>query len=161
MPGSLTAGFGALAPPGWALWGSPYYALIVTRAELAARLVPLLEALPDEVLSVSLFGSYASDSAGPHSDVDLAFWRRTKSEPVASQQPYALAAALESSLGREVDLVELNHATPDLLHEVLRDGIVLLDRDPDARVRLEVAARAHYFDMLPVLRRYRRQGTAP
>lgn len=133
----------------------------MTRAELAAKLVPLLETLPEEVLSVSLFGSFARDSAGPQSDVDLAFWRRTPSEPVASQQPYALAAVLEGALGREVDLVELNRATPDLLHEVLREGVVLLDRDPDARVRFEVAARAHYLDMQPVLRRYRRQSAGP
>ena len=54
-----------------------------------------------------------------------------------------MAAQLELALGREVDLIELNRAPPDLLHEVLRDGEVLLDRDPAFRVRQEVRARAH------------------
>jgi hypothetical protein len=47
------------------------------------------------------------------------------------------------------------------VHEVLRDGVIVLDRDPDLRTQLEVRARAEYLDMLPVLRRYRRPRAAP
>ena len=132
----------------------------VTRKELEAGLVPLLALLPEEVVSVYVFGSFARGTQTPHSDVDLAFWRRTPSAPVLKEQPYGLAAQLERTLGREVDLVELNHAPPDLLHEVLRDGVIVLDREPDLRVRFEVAARAQYLDMLPVLRRHRRGRAA-
>lgn len=71
-----------------------------------------------------------------------------------------MAAALERELAREVDLIELNTAPPDLVHEVLRDGVILLDRDPDFRVRHEVSARANYLDLLPVPRRYRRAREA-
>ena len=130
----------------------------MTRSELEARLVLLLAALPEEITSVYLFGSFARGTQGEASDVDLAFWRRSKSAPTLAEQPYASAAALERALGREVDLVELNRAPPDLVHEVLRDGQVLLDRDPDFRVRCEIDARAAYLDLLPVLRRYRRGG---
>lgn len=132
----------------------------MTRAELERRLAPLLAALPAEVAAVYLFGSFARDEARHDSDVDLAFWRREDSAPKLGEQPYALAAKLELELGREVDLVELNHATPDLAHEVLRDGVLLLDRDPALRVRREVHARAHYFDMQPLLRRYTRAESA-
>ena len=38
----------------------------------------------------------------------------------------------------------------------MRDGQLLFDRDPAARVRFEVAARNAYFDILPMLERYRR-----
>lgn len=119
-----------------------------------------MSALPETVVAVYVFGSFARGDAGPDSDVDLAFWRRERSRPVLAEQPYSLAAQLEQALGREVDLVELNRAPPDLVHEVLRDGKVLLDRDPAFRVRAEVRARAEYLDMLPVLHRYRR-GAAP
>lgn len=125
------------------------------RDELEARLLPLLSALPSDVVAVYLFGSCARGLATAASDVDLAFWRRSKSAPRFAEQPYALAAELEARLGRQVDLVELNAAPPDLVHEVLRDGRVLLDRDPAFRTRAEVAARATYLDLLPVLRQYR------
>jgi hypothetical protein len=50
----------------------------------------------------------------------------------------------------------MNHAAPDLLHRVLRDGEILLDRDPSFRIQFEVRTRNEYFDLLPILRRYRR-----
>jgi hypothetical protein len=46
----------------------------------------------------------------------------------------------------------------DLVHRVLRDGVLLLERDRSARIRFEVRARNDYFDLLPHLRRYRRFG---
>jgi hypothetical protein len=79
---------------------------------------------------------------------------------VRDEQPFALAAQLEQALGCEVDLVELNRAAPDLVHEVLRDGRVVLDRDPAFRVRAEVRGRADYLDLLPVMRHYRRRAAS-
>jgi len=38
---------------------------------------------------------------------------------------------------------------------VLRDGRLVLDRDPGARIRLEVRARNEYFDLEPIGRLYR------
>lgn len=124
--------------------------------DLLNQLRSVLKGAPEEVLAVYLYGSQARGTGQPGSDIDLAFWRRTQSAPRLADQPYGLAVALEAALGREVDLVELNRAPVDLVHEVLRDGIIVLDRDPDARVRYEVRARAFYLDMLPVLRQYRR-----
>ena len=55
-----------------------------------------------------------------------------------------------------VEAVVLNGASPDLMHRVLRDGILVLDRDRVARLRFEVQARNEFFDMAPVRRLYRR-----
>ena len=49
----------------------------------------------------------------------------------------------------------MNGAPLDLLHRVLRDGILVLDRDPLRRAEFELAARTQYMDFLPVLLRYR------
>jgi len=54
-----------------------------------------------------------------------------------------------------VQIVVLNRASPDLVHRVLRDGQILVDRDRPRRLRFEVQARNEYFDIAPVLRRYR------
>jgi hypothetical protein len=74
-----------------------------------------------------------------------------------------LADALQAALGHRVDLVVLNHASADLVHRVLRDGILVCERNRSARVRFEVRLRNEYFDMEPIRRRYRQpavQGTA-
>ncbi len=57
---------------------------------------------------------------------------------------------------RENRLVVLNRAPPDLVHRVLRDGKLVLDRSPSKRIRFEVKARNEFFDLLPILRQYRR-----
>ena len=49
----------------------------------------------------------------------------------------------------------LNRAPADLVHRVLRDGKLVLDRAPAARVRFEVRSRAEYFDLAPLRALYR------
>ena len=61
----------------------------------------------------------------------------------------------ERRLRRPVDLLILNQTPVDLIHRVLRDGILIHDRNPSARIRFEVKARNEYFDLLPYLRQYR------
>ena len=83
-------------------------------------------------------------------------WRGTR--PTLEGLQTGLADALSEAAGRTVDLVVLNHAPPDLVHRVLRDGVLLLERDRSARIRFEVKARNEYFDLLPYLREYRRRS---
>jgi hypothetical protein len=49
----------------------------------------------------------------------------------------------------------MNRAPADLVHRILRDQHLLLDLEPSARVRFEVASRNRYFDLKPLLARYR------
>lgn len=71
----------------------------------------------------------------------------------------AIESELECLLGRPVQVVALNRASPDLIHRVLRDGRLVLDLDRSARIRFEVRSRNQYFDMAPVRRLYRRYPT--
>lgn len=110
------------------------------------------------IAAVYLFGSVARGTAGEHSDVDVAVLFEVSPPRSLDGLPVDLAAALEEVLGRRVDLVVLNHAPADLSHRVLRDGILVAEANPSARIRFEVRARNEYFDLEPVLRRYRRTG---
>ncbi len=67
-----------------------------------------------------------------------------------------IESALERALRIPVAVVVLNGAPSDLVHRVLRDGILLLDRDRAARIRFEVQSRNEYFDLAPLRRLYRR-----
>lgn len=108
------------------------------------------------VICAYLFGSVARGEQGLASDVDIAVLfdsppPRTLLGPVSRLQD-----TIEKALSTGIDLVVLNHAGPDLVHRVLRDGILICDRDPGRRVLFEVQSRNEYFDIQPYLVEYRK-----
>ena len=125
-------------------------------AELESRLRTLVARAPDEVLAVYLYGSRARGTASMESDVDLAVLLRTRPAPTLKGVARDLEALIERGLRVPVEVIVLNAAAPDLAHRVLRDGVVLLDRDRAARLRFEVQSRNEYFDLAPLRRLYRR-----
>lgn len=116
------------------------------------------ESQPDGVVCAWLFGSMARGTARPDSDVDVAVLCDRDPPQTLEGSATAMAGDIEAAIGHPVDLVMLNRAPVDLIHRVLRDGVLLLERDRDARVRFEVKARSEYFDLKPHLDRYRRAG---
>jgi predicted nucleotidyltransferase len=112
------------------------------------------------VVAAYVFGSVARGEADEASDVDLAVLLEDGSEPTLDGLGLGLAGELEQCLGVVFDVVVLDRAPVDLVHRVLRDGLLVLDRDPPRRIRFEMRARREYLDLLPVLRRYRRQECA-
>ena len=93
-----------------------------------------------DVVAAWLFGSFARGDARADSDVDVAvLFRRT---PAATLDAPPLRLA-------------------DLRARVLRDGVLLVDRDPSLRIRFEVRTRNEWFDLQPILREYRRLEKRP
>lgn len=123
---------------------------------LAATIGGVLERGHRDVLTAYLFGSTARGTRRASSDVDLGILLAGGPPTTLQGLKLDLEGELERSLDLPVQLVVLNSAPPDLVHRVLRDGILLLDRDPSARIRFETGARREYFDLLPYLRQYRR-----
>lgn len=123
--------------------------------DLLAALRVFLRKAPEDVVCAYLFGSAARGGPRGTSDVDVAIL--TLADPLATLESrrFELAAELERVVRRPVDLVILNDAPADLVHRVLRDGQLLLERDKSARLRFEVRARNEYFDLQPILERYR------
>lgn len=111
-----------------------------------------------DIVAARLFGSVARGSSHGRSDIDvgvlLAAGRPqslTEFGPVTDLQD-----DLEAALGRPVDVVVMNGAPPDLLHRILRDGILVHESDHRRRLEFELQARNEYWDLLPILERYRR-----
>lgn len=106
----------------------------------------------DRVVAGMLFGSQASGTAGPLSDVDVAVWLDPElpRERLAALRSELTLAVVEALGTDEVDVVVLNGAPPLLRHRALSGGTRLFDRDPRARVRLETAALLDYFDTAPL-----------
>lgn len=124
-------------------------------AAVERRLSQRLAAEP-EVPVAYLFGSVARGDFHARSDVDVGVLFASEPPRTLEGLGLDLEADLERAAGHRVQLVVLNRAPVDLIHRVLRDGVLLKDSDPSARIRFEVKARREYFDLLPFLRRYRR-----
>jgi predicted nucleotidyltransferase len=111
-----------------------------------------------EVAAAWLFGSQARGTAGPRSDVDVAVLLRGGAPAALARSDYVAAVQgdLEGALRKAVDVVVANGAAPDLLFRVLRDGVLVHEVDHERRILFEVAVRNEYWDLLPILDRYRK-----
>jgi len=108
-----------------------------------------------DVAAVYLFGSAARRTARVDSDVDVAVLFHAPPRRTLNGPRLNIEGELERTLGVPVDLVALNDAPVDLRIRVLRDGRLLIDGDPSARIAFEVRTRNEAFDLEPVLTRYR------
>ena len=72
----------------------------------------------------------------------------------------SLIRRLEHDPGLPVQVVVLDSAPPDLVHRVLRDGVLVLENDASRRVRFEVASRRESLELVPILQCYRRTAKA-
>jgi predicted nucleotidyltransferase len=127
----------------------------VHAADVDVALQEFFATTAPEIVAAYLFGSHARGTARADSDVDVAILY-DPAPPVSLEDfPFDIETALERRLGRPVQAIVLNRAPVDLVHRVLRDGRLLLDRDRGKRIRFEVRARAEFLDLKPVLDRYR------
>jgi len=128
----------------------------VVEAGLEERLRSVVEAATDEVVAVYLYGSRARGTSRPGSDLDLAVLLQHAPPATLTSPARDVEDAVERSFRIPTQAVVLNTAPADLVHRVLRDGVLLLDRDRATRIRFEVQARNEYFDLAPLRRLYRR-----
>jgi predicted nucleotidyltransferase len=130
----------------------------IARQEMLQQLQTFFNHRHPDIVCVYLYGSMARGAARQGSDVDVAVLYAAPPPSTLEGLGSALSSQLEDLLARPVDLLVLNRAPLDLIHRVLRDGILVYDANPSARIRFEVQARNAYFDLLPYLRAYRRQA---
>jgi uncharacterized protein len=110
-----------------------------------------------DVIAVYLFGSVARGDATARSDVDVAVLLAAGEprQPSDYDSVFAMQDDLEERLRRRVDVIVANAAPLDLLHRVLRDGVLVSDAEPRRRQEFELNVRTQYFDFLPLLLRHR------
>lgn len=108
------------------------------------------------IAAVYLFGSVAKGTSHLRSDVDIGVLYERPPPLTLMGQPFAEEADLAEQFARRVQIVVMNQAPADLIHRILRDGILVLEPNKSCRVAFEVRSRNEYFDILPMLREYRR-----
>lgn len=125
------------------------------RDQVVARLRSFFTTYDADVVAAYLFGSTARGQARPGSDVDVAVLLAAPPPATLASIPVELESALTHDLGITTQVVILNRSPVDLVKRVLRDGILIAERDRSRRIAFEVRARNAYWDLLPVLERYR------
>jgi hypothetical protein len=120
------------------------------RDENALGSIGALVAGCPRVCAAWVFGSVARGEATAASDLDLAVLLDGASTAVDDEALRGLGVALErfSPSGR-VDIVVLGPQGPVFRHRVLREGRLVLDRDPDARRAFETQTIIDYLDWKP------------
>lgn len=113
------------------------------RLELAADLLDARFGLD----ALYLFGSQAKGSASADSDVDLA---ALFARPVAPGERIAVLGELCAALGRDVDLVDLDGASPIVAMQVLRHGRLVRETNRRRRIAFEAATPGRYEDLVRV-----------
>ena len=129
-------------------------------ASIEQALRKFFAARPAGIVAAYLFGSVARGTAGARSDVDVAVLYEATPPATIEGLPLDLENAIHQVVARPVQVIVLNTAPVSLVHRVLRDGVLVLDRAPSARIRFEVRARNEFFDLQPILARYRRRALA-
>jgi predicted nucleotidyltransferase len=109
-----------------------------------------------DVVAVYLYGSAAR--AEPARDLDIAvLFRSAPSAPAVLERMAADLQRHGAPHGPEIDLRPLNGTAPRFQASVLREGKVLVDRDPPARVEAEARALSAWLDYQPVWQHMRRR----
>lgn len=103
-----------------------------------------------------LFGSQATGRTHPRSDVDVAVW--PAESPTTATKLLAWVAELEDILGKEVGLVLVSpDLDPVLGFEIVRDGRLVFESEPDLWLRQRAQLWHAYNDSLPFRRAARQQ----
>ena len=117
--------------------------------QVQTAILHVLEAFP-EIKIASVFGSAARGRLTSMSDIDVAVAAETKL-PLATR--LAMALQLSQALHREVDLIDLQDVTGEILQQSLCQGVKLLQKDAGLYARLIQRLWFDQADMMPYRRR--------
>ena len=97
-----------------------------------------------------VFGSAARDRLTRHSDIDVAVAADTK---LSLETHIELITQLSQALHREVDVVDLQDVSGEILQQSLCHGVQILQKDTALHAQLLSRMWFHEADMMPYIRR--------
>jgi len=108
-----------------------------------------------EIVAVYVYGSIISGIYRKDSDLDIGILL-DDAFPEEPLYPARLAREIKirGNIDRPVDVQILNHCSLRFLHQVLRNGELILSRDEGKRVEFESTALCRYIDFKPFYQEY-------
>ncbi|MCK4474441.1 nucleotidyltransferase domain-containing protein [Candidatus Bathyarchaeota archaeon] len=108
-----------------------------------------------EILTAYLYGSTVKGYKGKESDIDVGLLLKKDFEAEALY-PARIAGEIKEKCGldQEVDVRILNKRPYRFLHQVIREGEVILSTDERERVKFETSIIDRYIDFKPFYEQY-------
>ena len=107
-----------------------------------------------DILFGYLFGSKAKGYANERSDWDIALYLNTSIKQNGRWPEFELEAEISRTVEATVQVTILNAPlSPVFGFEIIKDGVILLDRDPKLRIDFENRMLRHYHDWQYFLKR--------
>lgn len=102
-----------------------------------------------------LFGSQAKGAADVRSDWDMAIFFIKNPQKLPQWTLFYLESELSMVIGSEVQIISLNNLdSPVFLFEIIKNGIVLADKNTEKRIIFEAQVLSKYHDWHYFLRRH-------
>jgi len=116
--------------------------------QLQIKIYDFLKEMP-EITVAFLFGSQITGNISPHSDIDIALLFKENFRP-SPDYLLQIQDGLVSKLKGNVDIVNLNQASPIIKMQVLRKGEKILEKDHKAYLHFFVRTINEYDDLKKV-----------
>ncbi len=101
-----------------------------------------------------LFGSRAKGISGERSDWDIAIYFRKDPRKLSKWTVFSLEAELSKEIGNEVQITVLNNLdSPVFLFQIINDGLLLVESNPEKRILFEAQTLTKYHDWQYFLKR--------
>jgi predicted nucleotidyltransferase len=120
------------------------------------KIKPIIELLNKQphITFAYLFGSKAKGYANERSDWDIAIYTKQSIKQNGRWPAFELEAQLSRAVKATVQVTILNTPLPPVFaFEILKDGILLIDRGPNLRMDFENKILRHYYDWQYFLKR--------
>ena len=105
----------------------------------------------DDIYAAYVYGSFITGR--PFADIDLGIYLRRETENVLEYETQ-FENILEKRVKFTIDIRVLNNAPLSFLQNVIRNGLVIVDNDPNRRSDFESYVLKKYFDFARFRRRY-------
>lgn len=101
-----------------------------------------------------LFGSRAKGISCERSDWDIAVYFKKDPQRLSKWTVFSLEAEVSREIEKEVQIAVLNNIdSPVFLFQIINDGLLLVDSNPEKRILFEAHALTKYHDWQYFLRR--------
>jgi predicted nucleotidyltransferase len=120
------------------------------------KIKPIIELLNKQphILFAYLFGSKVKGYANERSDLDIAVYFDKSTKQNGRWPEFELEAELSRTIEATAQVTALNGPlSPVFGFEIIKDGVVLFDRDPNLRIDFENRVLRHYHDWQFFLKR--------
>ena len=110
----------------------------------------------DDVVFAYIHGSFLEMQN--FGDIDLAVYLQAYKREDCFEYEFDLEKELKKKVLYPLDIKVLNESPPSFRYSVIKNGIILVDKDEKRRVNFETMTLSQYLDFLPFRKRYLKEA---